>query len=635
MRTKYLLLIFLIFSASNTYAQMQGQARIDSLINMLQTEKDDTDKVKALQKISWSLLLIDPEMGIKYGKQCLALSERLGWEKGKAIAYFSLGGNYENVYDLPMALKYYLLALKLFRDVGADKGIANVLASIGNIYSSERENEKALDFLSQALKKYEDIGQKNGIARCYCNIGTIYCDGLKNYPKALEYMLRGLELSEEIDDKFSIAINLGNIGGVYECQRNYAMAITYFENGLKLSREIGEVSTIAFNLENIGSLYLSIVEDGEMGAGQETFSNNSELAPGKYVSKISIPSGKQALVSGAIRYLQESISIAVKISDLDRMEKCYGSLAKAYKLNGDYKKALEASDNQYAIRDSVFSKDNKEKILKIGMKNDYERRRLADSLNTAEKQKIAAINLKKQKNYTYLGIAGILLLGGFSFFIVRERSKSETARKQSDNLLLNILPEVIAEELKTTGTTTAKHYNNVTVLFTDFVNFTEAGENMSAQGLIDELHTCFKMFDEITSKYDIEKIKTIGDAYLCVCGLPSANPRHAENVVRAAVEINTFMTDRLAKMGSERTFAVRIGIHSGSVVAGIVGVKKFAYDIWGDTVNTAARMEQNSEAGKINISETTYELVKDIFACEYRGEVEAKGKGVMKMYFVV
>ena len=131
----------------------------------------------------------------------------------------------------------------------------------------------------------------------------------------------------------------------------------------------------------------------------------------------------------------------------------------------------------------------------------------------------------------------------------------------------------------------------------------------------------------------MEKIKTIGDAYLAVAGLPSADPKHAENVVRAAIDINAFMQDRLAKLGNS-TFEIRIGIHSGSVVAGIVGVKKFAYDIWGDTVNTAARMEQNSEAGKINISATTYELVKDKFDCVYRGEIEAKGKGMLKMYYV-
>ena len=118
-----------------------------------------------------------------------------------------------------------------------------------------------------------------------------------------------------------------------------------------------------------------------------------------------------------------------------------------------------------------------------------------------------------------------------------------------------------------------------------------------------------------------------------VCGLPNADAKHATNIVHAAVEMNKFMADRHSKLGNQ-TFEVRIGVHSGSVVAGIVGVKKFAYDIWGDTVNTAARMEQNSEAGRINISERTYELIKDEFICEYRGEIDVKNKGMMKMYWV-
>jgi class 3 adenylate cyclase len=148
------------------------------------------------------------------------------------------------------------------------------------------------------------------------------------------------------------------------------------------------------------------------------------------------------------------------------------------------------------------------------------------------------------------------------------------------------------------------------------------------------LNECFKTFEEITNKYGIEKIKTVGDGYHAVAGLPKADPRHAENIVMAAKEISAFMADRLSKLGKEHAFGIRIGVHSGSLVAGIVGVKKFQYDIMGDTVNTAARMEQNCEAGKINISEKTYELVKDKFSCEYRGEVEAKGKGMMKMYYV-
>jgi class 3 adenylate cyclase/tetratricopeptide (TPR) repeat protein len=206
-------------------------------------------------------------------------------------------------------------------------------------------------------------------------------------------------------------------------------------------------------------------------------------------------------------------------------------------------------------------------------------------------------------------------------------------KQKSDDLLLNILPEEVAEELKAKGLTTARHFDNVTVLFTDFVDFTSAAERMAPQALVDELHACFHAFDEITSKYNIEKIKTIGDAYMAVAGLPAADPDHAENVVRASKEINAFMQQRRAKLGDD-SFHVRLGIHSGSVVAGIVGMKKFAYDIWGDAVNTASRMEQNGSPGMINISQTTYDLVKDKFTCTYRGEIHAKGKGMLKMYYV-
>lgn len=217
---------------------------------------------------------------------------------------------------------------------------------------------------------------------------------------------------------------------------------------------------------------------------------------------------------------------------------------------------------------------------------------------------------------------------------VAERTREITAEKhKSDELLRNILPEEVAEELKQKGSSEARYFDHVTVIFTDFVDFTKAGERMSPQELVDELDTCFKEFDKIISKHHIEKIKTIGDAYLAVCGLPVADGEHALKTVHAALEILHFMQERKRQL-PDKTFDIRIGIHSGAVVAGIVGVKKFAYDIWGDTVNTAARMESASQPDKINISAATYELVKERFVCTYRGEIAAKNKGDMDMYFV-
>lgn len=220
--------------------------------------------------------------------------------------------------------------------------------------------------------------------------------------------------------------------------------------------------------------------------------------------------------------------------------------------------------------------------------------------------------------------------------IEKQHAALVVEKGKSDNLLLNILPGEIAEELKNKGHSEARLYENVTVLFTDFVNFTKLSEHMTPQEVVSEIDYCFKGFDEIISELGIEKIKTIGDAYLAVSGLPVANDQHAIRMVQAALKIREFMelykAERIEL--NKPYFDLRFGIHSGPVVAGIVGIKKFAFDIWGDTVNTAARMEQSGVPGKINISAATFELVKDSYHCQYRGLVDAKNKGAMDMYFV-
>ncbi|MCL6259022.1 AAA family ATPase [Aquiflexum sp. TKW24L] len=212
----------------------------------------------------------------------------------------------------------------------------------------------------------------------------------------------------------------------------------------------------------------------------------------------------------------------------------------------------------------------------------------------------------------------------------------QSEKEKTDELLLNILPMDIARELKEKGTAQAKKYESVSVLFTDFVGFSIIAENMSADELVSEIDYCFKEFDRIIQKYPIEKIKTIGDSYMAVGGLPVTNQTHATDVIHAAIEIRDFIEEHKKKKKAQNKpiFEVRIGVHTGNVVAGIVGLKKFAYDIWGDTVNLASRMESSSEAGKINISGITYELVKNQFVCTYRGKIMAKNKGEVDMYFV-
>jgi|GEM_PF-3912372 len=212
----------------------------------------------------------------------------------------------------------------------------------------------------------------------------------------------------------------------------------------------------------------------------------------------------------------------------------------------------------------------------------------------------------------------------------------EQEKIKSDNLLRNILPAETAEELKLTGKARSRKFDAVTILFSDFKNFTLASEKMSPEELVDEIHEYFSCFDAIVAAFGIEKIKTIGDAYMCVGGLPDVNQTHAFDVVSAALKMQE-QVDRL-KMEKQAAgklfFDIRIGIHTGPVVAGIVGTTKFAYDIWGDTVNIASRMESSGEVGRVNISATTYALVNEQFVCEYRGKIAAKNKGEIDMFFV-
>lgn len=247
----------------------------------------------------------------------------------------------------------------------------------------------------------------------------------------------------------------------------------------------------------------------------------------------------------------------------------------------------------------------------------------------------------------------LLVLIVFGIIKYREKSLKETqrileqkvadrtvdlakAKEQAENLLLNILPKETAEELKLHGQATAKHYNQVSVMFTDFKGFTSFAENTKPQELVNELHRCFMKFDEIVDKYGIEKIKTIGDAYMCAGGVPIRNNSNAIACTLAALEIRDFMLQvaEQKRQNEQPVLEIRLGIHTGPLTAGVVGVKKFAYDIWGDTVNTASRMETASEPGKVNVSGTTYELLKKYFECESRGKKAVKGKGAVEMYFV-
>ena len=258
---------------------------------------------------------------------------------------------------------------------------------------------------------------------------------------------------------------------------------------------------------------------------------------------------------------------------------------------------------------------------------------------------ISSLNAKRQKYILYGTIGSLVVvffiaIGIFNrYSYVKKTNKIiEEEKNRSENLLLNILPAEIAEELKLKGSADAKNCELVTILFTDFQGFTQISQELGAKELLDEINQCFGAFDGICGKFGIEKIKTIGDSYMAAGGIPLPKTDSVKNTVLAALEMQAFINNRIEikKAQNEIPFKMRVGINSGPVVAGIVGVKKFQYDIWGDTVNTASRMESNGLVGKVNISQHTYDLLKDDpqFNFESRGKINVKGKGELEMYFV-
>lgn len=590
-------------------AGLQSQARIDSMIGLLPQCKEDSNKVFLLNAIAYEYPYINPDEGIKYGQQSLALATKLGWLAGIAKAEYAIGGNYETKSDYSNALQHEYKALKIHESAGDISNKALMLGNIGIIYHTQGDQAKAMEYDSLSLLMYEKLKDKKGMARELSNMANVFST-LHNYPRTLEYNLHALKLVEEIGDKQLLATDLGNIGNVYADQGDFSKAMEYYFKAMKMEDEIGNLSGVARNMGNIGETYLDISRDSLSSMKSDSL----------------IPKGRAENLHKAVDYLSRSLALSKEIKHPDYLLAFSESLTEAYTLSHRYEDALRVYKDFILVRDSVYNLKKNSDFAKLQLNYEYGKRE-----EELKYQKMRA-------QFFYLG--GILILIVISVAVYRNyrlQKKSNLLvsreKKRSDDLLLNILPEEVAGELKDTGSAAARHFDNVTVLFTDFVGFTKVAALLSPQELIDELHACFKGFDEITGKHNIEKIKTIGDAYLAVGGLPVETPLHADNVIRAAIDIIAFMQKRKAIKG-DKTFEVRIGIHSGRVVAGIVGIKKFAYDIWGDTVNVAARMEQNSEPNRINISQTTYELAKDKFDCTYRGEIEAKNKGKLNMYFI-
>ena len=317
-------------------------------------------------------------------------------------------------------------------------------------------------------------------------------------------------------------------------------------------------------------------------------------------------------------------------------------MAASYALIGDYKNAHVYHLKYEFLKDRLYNNEKDKKLANLQFDFDLQKKE-GEITNLKKDNILRESEVKRQRLAKNAFSIGFILVFILAFAIYRNyRIKAKSNRildrknLEIEGLLLNILPVEVAAELQTTGQATPKHYDNVSVLFTDFKGFTSIADKMSPEEVVEELNTCFVAFDNIIGKYNLEKIKTIGDSYMCAGGIPGHDPDHVCNMIKASLEmlafIESYNKNRLEK--ELPVWDIRIGVHVGPVVAGVVGKKKYAYDIWGSTVNIASRMESNGYPGLVNISAATYEQIKDQYTCNHRGKIYAKNVGDIDMYFV-
>jgi len=481
-----------------------------------------------------------------------------------------------------------------------------VESKIPGMYMKSNELDRAESYCRKALNYNKKNNRLSMLASNYNNLGVI--KEKKMELDSAEFFFReAYKYYEKLGDNFNKANILNNLGIVFEFQGMFDQELKSYQDALKLFENISDTVGIAISNGNIANVFYS----------------NGECKEG-------------------LLYAKKGYELATNTQKLPIKKDMLYTLFVLYDCLGDCDKKSYYFNRYIEVKDSIFNIESKKILEDVNAQYETEKKENQILLLSKSKELDETI-----KNALMAGIVLTIVIVLVVFRSYKQKQKAnvlltiqneiiESERKKSDALLLNILPVETAEELKEKGFAEARTFESVSVIFTDFKDFTKVAESLDAKSLVKEIDYVFKKFDEIITKHNIEKIKTIGDAYMAAAGLPIENKTHAVDMVSAALEIletiEEIKTDRKNK--GLPFFEIRIGIHTGPVVAGIVGTKKFAYDIWGDAVNVASRMESSGEAGKINISGSTYELIKNQFKCHYRGKVTAKNKGEIDMYFV-
>jgi len=632
MKVRFVLLSAVLFA----YSLCIGQS-FDSLKVLLPSAKEDTSKVKLLLKIAIAYRNTDPEQAIPYANEAKNLAIRLNYPNGVALAFKYVGLAYLDQSKYVQAIENFNNSLKVFEEMNDKVGVSNLQNNIGVVYKEQGLDEKALDFFFNSLKNAEEAGDLLRITTALNNIGSVYDHKMTTITKATDYYLQALPKSEQLGDPDLIGSTLGNIGETY-LKVNKPDSALYFFN--KQEQQFKGTGIIAYALNNIGKAN-QLKKDYKTAliyhqrAYDSAVAVNSTLFIAQSLQGLAAVYDSTGDYAKAREVLSKAEKLAVDLESLYDTKDIYNAQAFTYAKLNDFKNAWKYETLLVKIKDNIYNKEADLKAVSTEFNFQVQQK---ESVITLQKLSIERQNLTR--NALLAGFGLILVIVVILYRNYRNKIKVnrilDMQKAQIETLLSNILPTEVSRELQATGEATPRFYESVSVLFTDFKGFTVIADSLSPQEVVAELSEIFTTFDNIIEKHGLEKIKTIGDAYMCAGGIPVENSHHPVDMVKAAIEIVHYMRHKNLKrrLNGQTPWEMRIGIHTGPVVAGVVGRKKYAYDIWGSTVNIASRMESNSEQGEINISAATYDLVKDHFECSYRGKIYAKNVGDIDMYFV-
>ncbi|MFN8277617.1 MAG: adenylate/guanylate cyclase domain-containing protein [Chitinophagales bacterium] len=511
------------------------------------------------------------DLAFQHFEHALSGFQQINDQNGVAAAYSGMGNVLFAKMNYEQSAKMHLMALRI-REIEKDKrGLIGTYINLGNAYQRSANLKLAAKMFLQALSLSRRLQEYGLYAHCCLAYSNLLLDR-KQYRRAEHHLKEIFRIHKGNLDDFTLATTSNNLGIVLTRTGRHKTGRKYLQTALEASKRAGLLDE-----EVRASINLS-----------EALLAGNEIAAARRQLEAILPVTRK-------KRFRESHMIALRrLSDIFAAE-------------GDHKQALRLFKNYYNLIHQHAREENVEALNRARARYELDRKQREKELF-----KLKNVDLKNALR------------------------KLDEEKKKADHLLRNILPDDVANDLKKNGKSDIRHYEEVTIVFADIKGFTSISERETPEMLVNELDYCFRQFDAIMEKYGLEKIKTIGDAYMCACGLPQPRRDHALRAVRASVDMMGFMQHRYrerSKLG-QFAFELRIGINTGPVIAGIIGVKKFAYDIWGDSVNIAARMEQTSEAGQINISATTYNKIKRYYACQYRGEIEAKNRGKLKMYFL-